>query len=126
MNWYHWHKEISSLADKLSDRFREISESPELTGEIWLATEAKSRKLIDEVCQQYAETKSWPINITPRQVALVYFRLVQAELRALELAQGQHILNQSPAELDLERADALKFLLVDYWHSAGRAKWLAT
>ena len=126
MNWYYWHKELSSLADDLSQRFEALDATAQLTGGIWLAEEGKSRKLIDEICNNYAETKSWPINMHQKHIALIYFRLVQAELRAQELAQASHTQNQSPAELDSERQTALKQLLVDYWHSGGRAKWLTS
>ncbi|HXR48534.1 MAG TPA: hypothetical protein VN784_13950 [Candidatus Limnocylindrales bacterium] len=126
MNWYYWHKELSALADDLSDRFGELAAESKLTGAVWLVEEVRFRTLIDEICKNYAETKSWPIHMTQKQIVLVYFRLVQGERHAQELAQGQHTLNQSPAELDLERAEALKLLLVDYWRSAGHAKWLRT
>lgn len=126
MNWYHWHKEISKEADDLSDRMQELAARSELPDAVWLVEENRQRQLIDQICAEYAESKKWPINLTPVQITLIYFRLCQADDHAENMAAGLRPLNQSSAELDSERDAALKYLLVEFWHSEGRKKWLTS
>jgi hypothetical protein len=126
MNWHHWHKQLSRMADTLSDQMVELSAESKLQNPVWLAEEFRHRPLIDEICKQYAETNTWPINMSQTQKILIYFRLVEGANHAESMAQGQHVPNLSSAELDSEIASALNLLLVDYWHSGGRAKWLAS
>ena len=125
MNWNHWHKELSRLADDLSDRIEKLELNSEIPSAVWLVEEASQRKLIDEICKSYAETNTMPLNISRKHAILIYFRLVEGADRAAHLAQLHSNLNPSPAELDLERAAAVSYLMVEYWNSDGRRNWLA-
>lgn len=127
MNWRHWQKELSNLADDMSDTFQKLEDESKLPMPTLLLAESRWRSLIDDICTRYAETNSWPKEgMTLRYGVLIYFRVNIGAERADELALGQPFLIQSSAELDLERAEALKYLLVDYWTQGGRAKWLSS
>ena len=112
------------MADDLSDQIPEFD--TQLSNRKWLAEESKHRGLIDEICKEYAQYQKWPIGMTMSHMILIYFRLVEGANHAERLSRGHAVHNQTPEELDSEREAALNLLLVDYWHSAGRARWLTS
>lgn len=121
MNWKLWHRELSDLADDVNSKILQIKEPPNA---IWFFEEKEQRPLIDEICKNYAETRSWPINMSQIQVVLVYARLIQAVDYAQKLAEPNHNPDPAFAEAGSERNRAITFLLVDYWHSTGYEHWL--
>jgi len=83
--------------------------------------------LIDSICVNFARTQKWPINMTPVQKFLVYGRLAQG-FYFLEFLGDSPLVemfeNPESAPIYLSEATLYNFLLVDYWHFAGKKKWV--
>ena len=91
-----------------------------------LDAEPRESGLIDEICASYAENRVWPINMTPVQTFLIYGRLAQAAYFLQFLADNQvgHAFENPQFDVTPQsKATLYKFLLIDYWNFAGRARW---
>jgi hypothetical protein len=96
--------------------------------QLLIDSESKETELIDEICTNFAENRTWPINMTPVQKFLVYGRLGQAFyfVEFLKYSPLVEVFENSEfAPIYLSEATLYKFLLVDYWHFAGNKKWSA-
>ena len=123
MNWHHWHNEVANQAAQMSESWRKIPDSAKPSLLFLVRNESRLRPLVDDICTRYIEVNEWPDNMAIEHFALIYFRLEVSSAYSAEMASHQEPLNQSNSELDAERPFAIRFLLVDYWHRDGWAKW---
>jgi len=125
MDWRDLAAELEAQADTLSALLSVPEDQPRkrLARHIVLHEgEPGQRRLIDQVCQRYAEVGKWPRNLSNLQIALIYVRIAHATLFAEFLARNGRKLFGAQ-QLDQCKSSALEFLLVDVWGFWGLLQW---
>jgi len=86
--------------------------------------EATQQQALDDACHDFAQTETWPENLTARQSRHIQERIVKATNFLMHMGE---LPGANPPVIQFDsgvpNAQVLEFLLIDHWHLSGELQW---